>query len=110
MDITFASKKLEKLCNSDRELRAEYGERMAKVIRTRLADLAAADNLEVMKVLPGRCHSLTGNWIGHFALDLVHPYRLVFRPTDDPLPLRESGDLDWSLVRKVEIVGIVDYH
>lgn len=110
MDVAFASTRLEKLCKSQKSLRAAYGDRMAKVIMTRLADLEAADKLEVMKLLPGRCHALAANWSGHFAIDLVHPYRLVFRPIDDPLPLRDSGDLDLSLVQKIEIVAIVDYH
>lgn len=109
MEVTFATRKLEKLCNSEKNLRKEYGPRMAEVIGQRLLDMQAAETLEVIRVLPGRCHELTGNFKGHLAVHLVEPDRLVFRPTDDPLPL-SSGALIWSQVHKVEVVGIGDYH
>lgn len=110
MDVSFSNAKLAKVCNAFAKLRAEYGDRMAKVIATRLSDLKAAQTLEQMKKLPGRCHALTANWSGHFAVDLVHPDRLVFKPIDSPLPLREDGGLDWGKVTKIEVVGIGDYH
>lgn len=109
MEVTFATKKLQKLCNSDKNLRKEHGPRMAEIIQRRLLDLEAADCLEVMRSLPGRCHELTANFKGHLALDLVQPKRLVFRPTDDPLPI-VNGALVWEEVHRVEIVGIGDYH
>jgi proteic killer suppression protein len=89
MDVTFARSKEQKLCNSASKLRAEYGPRQAALIQERLASLAAAENLEVMRTLPGRCHELTGDLKGYLALDLVHPSRLVFRPCDDPMPEKE---------------------
>lgn len=109
MEVAFATKKLEKLSNSDKNLRKEFGPLMAEVIQRRLFDLEAAECLEVMRLLPGKCHELTGNFKGHLALHLVQPNRLVFKPTDDPLPL-SSGALVWAQVRRVEIVGIGDYH
>jgi proteic killer suppression protein len=110
MEVTFANDRLHKLCNSASKLNAKYGARMAKAVQRRLADLDAAESLEVMRLLPGRCHELTANFSGHLALDLEHPDRLVFKPTNQPLPVDGSGRLDWSKVTKVEIVGIGDYH
>ena len=110
MEVTFARSKEQKLCNSDSKLKSEYGPRMAALIQERLVNLAAAENLEVMRVLPGRCHELTGDLQGHLAMDLVHPMRLVFRPTDDPLPQLKGGGLDWRGVRSVEVWRIGDYH
>jgi len=110
MDVTFATAKLQKLCNSQGKLRGEYGPRMADVIQRRLADLAAVDTLAVMRNLPGRCHELTGDLKGCLALDLVHPDRLIFKPTDDPPPQIKGGGMDWPEVRSVEVVGIGDYH
>ena len=110
MDIVFANDRLHKLCNSASKLNGEYGPRMAKVIRRRLADLEAADSLEVMRLLPGRCHELIANYSGHLALDLEHPDRLIFKPANEPLPVDSSGRLDWSKVTKVMIVDIGNYH
>ena len=64
MEVTFETKKLEQICVSQDKLRAEFGPRMSQVIMRRLLDLAAADNLEVMRLLPGRCHELTENLKG----------------------------------------------
>jgi toxin HigB-1 len=112
MEVTFSNKKLAKLCNSEQALRAECGQRMAKVIKRRLADLAAAANVEEMTtIFTGRCHQLTANLKGQFAVDLEHPARLIFRPNHNPLPERADGSLDLSNVTHVEIVRIEDdYH
>jgi proteic killer suppression protein len=110
MELTFDKQRLQKICNSASKLNGEYGPRMAAVIRQRLFDLAAAENLDVMRSLPGRCHELTQNLAGLLAMDLVHPDRLVFRPTDEPPPEKADGGLDWSRVTRITIVGIGDYH
>ena len=110
MNVTYISKKLQKLCNSEDELRSQYGDRMAAKIMSRLADLDGAESLMVMRLLPGRCHELTGDRAGELAVDLVHPNRLVFRPDHDPVPRNESGMLLWDKVTKIVIVEIVDYH
>ena len=59
---------------------------------------------------PTRCHELTsGRRKGQLTVDLDHPYRLVFVPKHDLLPLREGG-LDWSRVTAIEIIGVEDTH
>ena len=110
MEVTFETKKLEQICVSQDKLRAEFGPRMSQVIMRRLLDLAAADNLEVMRLLPGRCHELTENLKGMLALDLVHPDRLVFKPGHHPRPQLAAGGLDWGNVTHVIIIGIGNDH
>lgn len=110
MEISFATSKLAKLCNSEKKLRGDYGPRMAAVIQQRLMDLFAAETLESMRKLPGRCHALTQNLNGLFAVDLVHPDRLAFTPDHDPVPQLSGGGVDWAKVTKIEVVGIGDYH
>jgi len=110
MEVTFARSKEQKLCNSASKLKGEYGPRMAELIQERLASLAAADNLEVMRTLPGRCHELTADLKGYVAIDLVHPLRLVFRPLDDPPVKPDGSGFDWRCVTSVEIWRIGDYH
>ena len=110
MEISFATSKLARLCNSEKKLRGDYGPRMAGVIQQRLMDLDAAETLESMRDVPGRCHQLTGNLDGLFAVDLVHPDRLVSVPDHDPVPQLSGGGVDWSKVTKIEVAGIGDYH
>ncbi len=83
---------------------------MASLIQRRLMDLDAAETLESMRSIPGRCHPLGENLSGLFAVDLVHPDRLVFQPDHDPVPQLSGGGMDWSKVTKIEVVGIGDYH
>jgi len=110
MQVSFDSKKLQKICNSAAKLRGEYGDKMADKIQTRLLDLNAAVNLVVMKTLPGKCHELVADRKGQLSVHLIEPKRLIFRPDHDPVPRSESGDLVWELVTHVAIIEIVDYH
>jgi plasmid maintenance system killer protein len=110
MDICFTNSRLDTLCNSDKKLRGRYGPRMAGLIKQRLLDLSAAENLEVMRHLPGRCHELTQNLKGCLAVDLVHPDRLAFQPNHNPIPRKGDNGLDWKRVTAIEVVGIGDYH
>ena len=87
-----------------------YGPRQARRLGQRLDDLRAADSLEVMRVLPGRCHELTASRADQLSVDLEHPHRLVFAPAHDEVPQKEDGGLDWSSVTAIRIVEITDTH
>jgi proteic killer suppression protein len=110
LDIVFQTTKFADECNDSKALIRKYGPDSAKRIRNRLADLSAAPNLETMRSLPGRCHELTGNLLGLLALDLKHPYRLIFEPANTPIPKKSDGGLDWSAVTAVRILRVEDYH
>jgi proteic killer suppression protein len=110
LDIIFDSKKFQKECNQQRLLIKRYGDVMAKRISRRLDDLRAAETLEAMRYIPGRCHELIGNRAGSLSLDLEHPYRLIFEPEHDPLPRKADGGLNWSQVTTIRIIGVEDTH
>ncbi len=110
MEITFKNKKLHKICNSEKELIKAYGKNCARKINLRLDDLQAAANLEVFKVLPGRCHELKGDRKGQLSLDLEHPLRLIFEPSNENVKNKESGGLDWNSVSTVKIIDVEDTH
>lgn len=107
----FKSSKLAKQFNSDRELKRAHGDRQADRIRECLDDLEAVECLADMGKLPQhRCHPLTGNLKGVFSLDLVHPYRLLFRPADSPMSQLDDGAIDLARVVSVEILGVENTH
>lgn len=111
MEIVFVNSRLEKICNSAKKMKAEYGEETAKVLARRLVDLRAVATLEELDKLLGRCHPLSGPRAGQYALDLRGPKRLIFIPHDNPLPQLPSGGLNRSLVTSVCILEInIDYH
>ena len=89
----------------------EYGDKCAKKIMIRISVLRAANNLDcVPKVKPDRCHRLEGNRKGRYAVDLVHPFRLVFIPDQDDLPQLDNGGLDLKKVSCIKILNVEDYH
>jgi proteic killer suppression protein len=113
LEIRFRSKKLEQEFNEERLLRTSYGERQARKIRNRMAALRAAETLGDFWPpyhKPERCHELTGDRAGQLSMDLEHPYRLIFRPTHNPLPTKPDGGLDWFQVTAIEILGMEDTH
>ena len=60
---------------------------------------------------PEGCHELVGNLKGTFLINLVQPYRLLFKPLeDDPPKDREEEKERWASITQIEIVGIVDTH
>lgn len=108
MDILFASAALELLCSSEREGKRRWGDRSAKKLRTRLADLQAA--AKVTDLVAGRPHPLKGDRLGQFAVDLDGGLRLVFEPANEPVPRDSGGHVTWASVTAICIVFIGDYH
>lgn len=111
MRIEFATKKMQKACGSDKAMRKEWGDQLARKLRQRLSEFGSFDSLADASLLPTmRCHELSGNRSGQFAVDLIHPRRLTFRPGHDPLPTKTDGGLDWSKVTVIVMVEVIDYH
>ncbi len=109
MELTFATTRLQRLFESQKELRRAHGDKCAKKLMTRLADLRAASTLAEFRHLPGRCHELDGNRRGQLALDLDGGKRLILSPTG-PNIRRVDGGLDWRLVEALSVLEVVDYH
>jgi proteic killer suppression protein len=111
MDITFNNEKLAKIFNSEKNLVREYGAENAKKIKRRMAVFQAANCLEeVPPVPPERRHELSGKRKGQFAVDLKHPYRIVFLPNHNPLPHKTDGGLDLKNINAITITSVEDYH
>jgi len=110
VDIIFESTRFHGECNDQRQLIKRHGAEQAKRITLRLTALRAARCLEDMRHAPGRCHELRGDRAGVLSLDLTHPYRLLFTPAHNPLPLKPDGGLDWAAVTAVTIIGVEDTH
>jgi plasmid maintenance system killer protein len=114
MDISFRNAKLAKSFNEGKELERVHGPLRAKKIRIRMNELRAAQSLMDFwppKSPPGRCHELTeGQRAGQLSVDLDHPYRLIFVPDHDPVPVHGEGGLDWSKVTAIKILGVEDTH
>ena len=64
---------------------------MADKIHQRIDEIHAADTVEMlMEAHIGRCHPLTGNRKGQYAMDLVHPKRLVFEKRGNQIQVAKN--------------------
>lgn len=110
MDIVFVNERAAAEFNSLKALSRSYGAENARRILKRLNELRAAENLETMRTLPGRCHELKHDRAGQLAIDVRHPYRLIFEPANEPVPRKADGGLDWAGVTSIRIIEVEDYH
>ena len=111
MEVTFRNHRLQRTFNSDKALRRAYGDDVARRIQMRLAVLKNAANLaRVPSTPPARCHALSQNRKGQYAVDLDKRNRIVFIPNHDPVPIKEDGGVDLASVTSITILEVVDYH
>lgn len=98
MEIVFKNKKLENVCSSAEAAQRQYGREMADKIHQRIDEIRAADTVEMLVQFHiGRCHPLSNNRKGQYAMDLVQPYRLIFEKLSEDIQI-------------VRIIEIKDYH
>ena len=98
LQITYKNRKIEKVCTNASEAKKQYGTQMAEKIHQRIDEIDASDTVEQMiQYSIGRCHPLEGNRDGQYAVDLVHPFRLIFEKKGEEIQI-------------AKIMEIVDYH
>lgn len=98
MDITYKTRKIMKICTNAKDAEKAYGGRMAVKIHLRIDQIRAAATVEEMiHDNIGRCHPLVKDRKGQYAMDLVHPFRLVFEKKGNEIQI-------------ANILEIVDYH
>lgn len=110
MIITFADKRLRKYANDDSMAIKKMGNKRAKIYKRRLEDLAIAESFADLEFLPGRFHQLSENRQNKWACDLDHPYRLVFEPSNKPIPMDKDGKQILLEIKCVEIIEVTNYH
>lgn len=79
MEFTFKTKRLRKCYEEHGRAVKEFGEEVARKYIQRINLIGKAAGLDELKYLPGlRCHALTGNRQGQYAMNLTGFYRLIF--------------------------------
>lgn len=110
MEISFATERLKKTCESTAERKKRFGEPAASKLKTRLDDLDAAQSMEDMRHLPGHWEELKGDRKGQFSCRLAGGLRLIVCPIRQPPPTKPDGGLDWRAIDQVTVLEVVDYH
>jgi toxin HigB-1 len=111
LDINFRRRKLERIFNAQAALIRTFGAPMAEAIMKRMLVLRSAQNLGQVPITPpDRRHQLAENRDEQFAVDLVHPKRLVFEVNHDKIPRKPDGGIEVDNVTAITIIEVVDYH
>lgn len=98
MQIKYNNKRIEKVCTKASVSDKLYGKDMSVKIQQRITQIKAADSVEQMiKDGIGRCHLLKGDRKNQYAVDLIHPKRLIFVKKGDEIQI-------------AVITEITDYH
>ena len=100
MRITYKNNKIEKAC-TDFEFalkKCKYSQDLVLKLHLRIKQIKGVQTVEEMILHKiGRCHKLSGNRKDQYAVDLVHPQRLIFTVIGNEIQI-------------AEILEITDYH
>lgn len=98
MKVQYKNNKIREICTVLKTAQKKYGLRMAVKIQQRIVQLTEASSVSfLIQLRAGRCHLLTEDRAGQYAMDLEQPYRLIFIQLDGEVQI-------------VEVQEIVDYH
>lgn len=98
MQIEYKNNKIAEICTNLSKAEKKHGKEMAEKIHLRVKQISAALSVEMLlQYRIGRCHQLKGSRKEQYAMDLVHPYRLVFEKRGNEIQI-------------ANIMEIVDYH
>ncbi len=110
MEIAF-HRKVRKVCEDYGAAVQKFGLERARLLYRRIDELHDAESLaDMRKLRQARCHELKADRASQLAVDLKHPYRLIFEVADDPVPMLPTGGLDWESVQSIRILEVVNYH
>lgn len=104
MQINVPNKKIRKILSSEKEIKKEYGKISNKLmLRINLLQTATCLN-EIPVDDPERCHLLTGNYNGCYAICINYKWRIIIKPIGYVEPY------DKRKITQIEIIEIVNYH
>ena len=107
MIVEYKTNKLKKQCESPKEAQRAYGARIGNKLTQRVNEFVAAPNLlDIKHNKPARLHRLKGDRSDEYAVDLVHPFRLVFKPIVE----YNISINNLECIEIVRIEEVEDYH
>jgi proteic killer suppression protein len=109
LDIEFKTARLKKTCEDINLATRKWGAQRGRTVIRRLNEIQSAECVaDLGHTPPTRRHLLEPNHEGKYAVDVIHPFRLVFQAISaegEPL-----GNVDPTQVTRVRILEVEDYH
>jgi proteic killer suppression protein len=106
MEISYGSRKLQRLCSDEQAMRDAWGDEIARKLRLRLTEVEAADSPEDLRRLPQAGCQAHPTIRGRLSVALAGPHRLVFEADGEPLPVGDGGSLDWGRVTRLQVLEV----
>jgi len=107
VELAFETRELRKICEIAEYADGQLGEEVGQALRHRLADLWAASSPD--DLLLGRPRLQTGQ-DSRMLLDLKDGVTILFCANHPESPRISGGDIAWSKVRRIKILGIGASH
>ncbi len=106
MKINFENKKVKRYFENFNYIKKEKGIEVAKQVKKRINQLAAAENFsEYLEIGLGRPHLLVGDLEGRYAIEINAHLRLIVRPITKNLDAETLVNCE-----SIIIEGVMDYH
>src|SRR5690349_21716962 len=94
MELAFATKPLRRLCESQVFAERRIGIRLARTLRHRLADIAAAENAK--DLIAGRPRAIPAMPYEHLIVELDTDFEIVLKANHNSVMTLRSGAVDWA--------------
>jgi len=108
LELAFETQELRAICEVEAEARRKLGDAVAEILKHRLADLRSAASVEGVPVGQPRVLESSGGRL--VALNLGGGSRLVIGCNHIRPPVTDTGDIDWSRVTRIKILGVEMQH
>ncbi len=100
--LAFAKKSLRTLCEKEATGVRVLGDRVARKLRARLADLDAAESMK--DLVAGRPQEL--DILGQVRLQVTPEVALILTANHELIPTLSNGKVDWGKVTRVKIIRV----
>jgi hypothetical protein len=97
----FSTLEIRTICESQVRAEREFGPDTAKDLRSRLADIVAAEVIsDLVAGDPAMLQDSRGSFV---AIHLHDGYRLILLPNQSHVPKHADGSVNWTKIRRVKI-------
>lgn len=107
MELAFATKMLRDICESEVLANQMFGAKLAKSLKSRLADLRAAAKVSQLPI--GNPRQIMKCDKEYIEIDLCNVDTLVICANHNNNPQLADGKIDWSVVYHIKICSIGGY-
>jgi len=101
LELAFADESLREFCSKKLAAETEYGAAVAKRLRSRIADLRAAENVAELVAGNARVHDHDS-----YIVDIYKDWRLIFKANHSVSPLSTNKQIDWTRVTRIQVTQI----